>query len=231
MRLIKRKWLKRVLASILILCLACAAAFIGINGYVIFKEKDRILSPDAAAQLQDVDCILVLGCGIEADGTPSEMLTDRLLTGIQLYDAGASPKLLMSGDHGRAEHDEVNAMKKFALERNVPSTDIFMDHAGFSTYESMYRARDIFEAKKVIIVTQQYHLSRALYIAEQLGLDAYGVAADLRTYDGQVVRDAREVLARDKDFFNVMLQPKPTCLGDAIPISGDGDLTNDKELS
>jgi vancomycin permeability regulator SanA len=102
-----------------------------------------------------------------------------------------------------------------------------MDHAGFSTYESLYRARDIFKVKKVIIVTQKYHLSRALYVAQNLGLEAYGVASDPRQYAGQNYREIREVLARIKDFFYVLAKPKPTFLGEAIPVSGNGDLTND----
>lgn len=227
----KKKWIKRVLAAIFIVGLACLIALSGINGYMVLAEKGRIVSAEEAAKLKDVDCILVLGCGLEADGTPSQMLTDRLLTCIQLYDSGAAPKLLMSGDHGRTDYDEVNAMKQFAIDRAVPSEDIFMDHAGFSTYESIYRARDIFKAKKVIIVTQQYHLYRALYIADKLGLEVYGVESDLRIYGGQSLRDARELLARMKDFFNVIIQPKPTFLGDAIPVNGNGDVTNDKLFS
>lgn len=107
------------------------------------------------------------------------MLEDRLKQGIKLYELGASDRLLMSGDHGRKEYDEVNVMKKFAIDAGVPSEHIFMDHAGFSTYESLYRARDIFQADRIIIVTQKYHLYRAMYIAEKLGLEAYGVASDL----------------------------------------------------
>lgn len=121
------------------------------------------------------------------------MLEDRLLQAIHLYEQGASGKLLVSGDHGRADYDEVNVMKQFAMDRGIPSENVFMDHAGFSTYESLYRARDIFEAKRVLIVTQEYHLSRALYVAQKLGLDAQGVAADLRSYGGQTYREMREV--------------------------------------
>ena len=134
----------------------------------------------------------------------------------------------MSGDHGREHYNEVGAMKNYALERSVPSENVFMDHAGFSTYETMYRAKEIFKAKKVVIVTQEYHLYRALYIARQLGLEAYGVAADVRTYGGQSMRDAREVLARCKDFALCLFKPEPTYLGDPIPVSGNGDVTNDE---
>ena len=118
-------------------------------------------------------------------------------------------------------------MKRYALEAGVPSVDVFMDHAGFSTYESMIRAIRVFEADKIIVVTQEYHLYRALYVAKALGIDAYGVAADYRTYSGQLNRDVREVLARIKDFGMAILQPDPTYLGEAIPISGNGELTHD----
>ena len=134
----------------------------------------------------------------------------------------------MSGDHGKAEYDEVNVMKKFAIEKGVPSEDIFMDHAGFSSYESVYRAKEIFEAKKIIIVTQKYHLYRSLYIANQLGIEAYGVASDPRKYVGAAYREAREILARNKDFVKCIFKPEPTYLGESIPVSGSGDITNDK---
>ena len=155
------------------------------------------------------------------------MLKDRLIRALELYNAGAAPKLLMSGDHGQNEYNEVGAMKNYAIENGVPSEDVFMDHAGFSTYETIYRAKEVFEAKKVIIVTQEYHLYRALYIAKKLGVDAYGVSCDLNVYAGQSARDIREVLARNKDFFKCIFKPEPKYLGDVIPISGDGNLTND----
>ncbi len=200
---------------------------LAINAYVKFSAKSRIISPHDAAKL-NADCILVLGAGVYADGTPSPMLKDRLLQGIDLYFAGASDRLLMSGDHGRKDYDEVNTMKQFAIEKGVPSEKIFMDHAGFSTYESLYRARDVFLARKIIIVTQEYHLYRALYIADALGLDAYGVASDQRQYAGQEYRELREIAARVKDFFQAIVKPHPTFLGETIPVSGDGDVTNDK---
>ena len=201
-----------------------------INGYVILSTKKKILSIDEAAKLKNVDCILVLGCGVYSDGTPSAMLTDRLKQSVAVYNAGAAPKLLMSGDHGQKNYDEVNVMKQYAINAGIPSSDIFMDHAGFSTYESIYRARDIFGAKKIIIVTQEYHLHRALHIAKALGLEAYGVSADLRGYSGQVYRDIREILARNKDFLTSIFKPTPTYLGETIPVWGDGDLTNDKKI-
>jgi vancomycin permeability regulator SanA len=150
-----------------------------------------------------------------------------LTRAIELYDLGAAPKIIMSGDHGRIEYDEVNAMKQFAIDSGVPSEDIFMDHAGFSTYETMYRAKEIFDADKIIVVTQEYHLYRALYIAEKLGLEAYGVPSDYVAYSGQNVRDIREILARNKDFLTSLFKPEPTYLGEAISLDGSGDVTND----
>jgi SanA protein len=197
-----------------------------INGYVKKSVESKIISSDYAAQM-NADCILILGAGVWDNSRPSHMLEDRLLQGIELYFGGASDRLLMSGDHGRKDYDEVNIMKKFAIDKGVPSKHIFMDHAGFSTYESMYRARDIFQVKKAIIVTQKYHLYRALYVADALGIEAYGVASDPRIYAGQDYREKREILARIKDFFTVIIQPEPTYLGEIIPIDGDGDLTND----
>lgn len=223
-----KKRIIKILCILICLGILGALAVLGINGIVKGTTKDKILTSEQAAALTDVDCILVLGCGVRSDGSPSDMLYDRLRRGVELYELGAAPKLLMTGDHGRENYDEVDVMKSFAVDSGIASEDVFMDHAGFSTYESMYRAKEIFQAKKIIIVTQEYHLYRAIYIAESLGLEAYGVAADYRTYSGQTARDVREILARVKDFGTSLFKPKPTYLGSAIPIWGDGNLTNDE---
>lgn len=199
---------------------------LGINLYVKKSTSKQIMNENDSAKLSDVDCIIILGAGIWGD-KPSPMLEDRLLEGIKLYQNNVSDKIIMSGDHGRKEYDEVNIMKNYAIEKGIPSENIFMDHAGFSTYESIYRARDIFKAKKIVIVTQKYHLYRALYIANQLGIEAYGVGADPRQYVGATYRELREILARDKDFVKCIFKPEPTYLGDTIPVSGNGDITND----
>lgn len=217
---------KKILLILLAVEIFFAAIVFAINGYVVLSTKKQILPPDETARLENVDCILVLGCGVHPDGTPSAMLEDRLKQAIDLYHTGAAPKLLMSGDHGQTDYDEVNVMKQYALNAGVPAEDIFLDHAGFSTYESIYRARDIFQAKKIIIVTQEYHLHRALHLAKAMGLEAYGVSADLRSYGGQTFRDIREILARNKDFLTGIFKPKPTYLGETIPVWGDGNLTN-----
>lgn len=224
----KKKIVLRVFCVLVFLGILSIGAVFGINAFVKGTARDQILTPDEAAKLTDVDCILILGCGVHSDGSPSDMLHDRLRRGVELYELGAAPKLLMSGDHGRKGYDEVDAMKHFAVDADIDSDDVFMDHAGFSTYESMYRAKEIFQAKRIIIVTQEYHLYRAIYIAESLGLEAYGVSSDYRAYSGQFRMDVREILARVKDFGICVIRPKPTFLGEAIPIWGDGDLTNDE---
>lgn len=223
-----KKRIIKILCFLICLGILGMVAVLGINGIVKASTKNKILTAEQAAELSDVDCILVLGCGVRSDGSPSDMLHDRLRRSVELYDLGAAPKLLMSGDHGRENYDEVDAMKTFAVENGIASENVFMDHAGFSTYESMYRAKEIFQAKKILIVTQEYHLYRAIYIAQSLGLEAYGVSADYRGYYGQTKREVREILARVKDFGTSLLQPKPTYLGSAIPIWGDGNLTNDE---
>ena len=199
---------------------------LAINGYVKESVSHNIMAPDSVTE-NNYACIMVLGCGVMENGTPSWMLADRLDTAIELYHAGKAHKIIMSGDHGQKEYDEVNIMRLYAEKRGVPEEDIFMDHAGFSTYESMYRARDVFCISNMIIVTQKYHLYRALYIAKSLGITAIGVNSDPRQYYGQTMRDIREVAARCKDFFKCIIKPKPTFLGDAIPISVSGLLTRD----
>ena len=150
------------------------------------------------------DCILVLGAGLRPDGTPSDMLADRLETAIKLYGEGYSDTILLSGDRSGDDYDEVSAMKAYCLERGVAEADIRCDNLGFSTYESIYNAAKTNEYESIIVVTQGYHLHRALYIADKMGFDAHGADAEIRRYRGQIVRDIREVLARAKDFYKVI---------------------------
>lgn len=218
---------KLVIITILIIIIIILVA-VSVNAYVVQSTKNKIITQQQAKQIEKVDCILILGAGVRED-KPSPMLEDRLLEGIELYKQGIAPKIIMSGDHGKEDYDEVNVMKDFAIAQGVPSEDIFMDHAGFSSYDSLYRAKAIFEANKIIIVTQKYHLYRSLYIAEALGIEAYGLPSNPREYAGQVSREIREILARDKDFIKCIFKPSPKYLGETIPVSGNGDITNDKK--
>lgn len=197
-----------------------------INAMVIGETQAQIKSLSTIGDF-DPDCVLVLGAGVWADNVPSPILKDRLDRAIELSKAGIESTLLMSGDHGQVDYDEVNVMKNYAINQGLNSQDIFMDHAGFSTYESLARAKWIFGVKKVIIVTQKQHLYRALYIAKALGIQAIGIPAQEVAYGGDLLRDIRESLARVKDVFTALVKPMPI-LGDFIPITGNGDDTNDK---
>lgn len=215
---------KRIYYTIIILFIIMLPFFI--NFYILSSTSDYIILQEDAESI-GADCILVLGAGLKPDGTPNHMLQDRLDVGITLYLQGAAPKLLLSGDNGQEGYDEVNAMKRYVLAAGIPAEDIFMDHAGFSTYESMYRAGSIFKVKSVIIITQKYHQYRAIYDARKLGLNAYGVVSEPRTYFGQGRREIREILARNKDYIKLLIKPEPTYLGEVIPISGSGLKSHD----
>ena len=211
-------------AALLLFGLGCGALW-GVNRWVETASAPYIVAP---AYAPEADAVLILGARVYSETRVSPMLHDRLTAGLALYEAGKAPKIIVSGDNGQEEYDEVNAMKTFLIERGVPPEDIFMDHAGFSTYESLYRARAIFGVDRAIVVTQGYHLKRAVYVGRALGVDAYGVASDPRAYAGAERYEAREKLARAKDFVLVHTsRPKPTYLGEPFPITGDGRATHD----
>lgn len=222
-----RKHGKQTIKLGIIMLMICGSVFVAVNNYVERGGTKYIYSPE---DVPNADTVLILGAYVYPDGTLSYMLQDRVNVGFELYAQGKAPKIIVSGDHGRKDYDEVNTMKDFLKGKGVPGKDIFMDHAGFSTYESLYRARDIFQVKKVIIVTQEYHLLRAVFIARELGLEAYGVASDEHDY-GQVMAayEVREMAARNKDFWMAkVIKPQPTFLGESIPVFGDGGATDDK---
>lgn len=217
--------MKRITKYLIFLLLLVIILVLAMNLYVVLVTKEKIKSIEEIKD-DDIDCIIVLGAGIRGSN-PSPMLEDRLLTSIDLYTSNISNKIIASGDHGQVNYDEVNVMKNYLIDKDIPSEDIFMDHAGFSTYDSIYRAKEIFNAKKIVIVTQKYHLYRALYIAKELDIEAYGVVANKRPYQNQLKRDIREIAARVKDLIKCIIKPESKYLGEAIPVSGNGDTTND----
>jgi len=197
------------------------------NGIVIGSTSSKIIQLDEAKKIKDIDVILVLGCKVNPDGSPSMMLSNRLEKGIEVYNT-IGTKLILSGDHGQKEYDEVNAMKEYIKTEDINLDNIFLDHAGFSTYDSIYRAKYIFGVKKMVIVTQRYHLYRALYIAKSLGIEAYGIEANDIPYKAiNIKNEIREVLARDKDFFKTIIKPKSKYLGEKIDLSQSGKITFD----
>ena len=215
----------RLLAAVLAIAFAVVLVFAGTNAAAILTTQDDIVDQQAAASF-DADAIVVLGASVRPDGTPSGILQDRLDDGIALYFAGAAPKIIMSGDNGTESYNECWAMKQYAISQGVPSEDVFCDHAGFSTYETMYRARHVFGADRVVIATQTYHLYRAVYDAQGVGMEAIGVPSDYGEYVNQSWYDFREIFARTKDFFQVLMKTPSTYVGDPISLDQSGDVTD-----
>ena len=194
------KILSRILLLLLALCVLGAALALGVSGWMVLHEKNAILSLEDTPP-EDLDCILVLGCGVDAQGRPKPMLHDRMTVAVELYERGWADTLLLTGDNSGPDYNEVGAMETFALEHGVPADAILLDNEGFNTDASIRRAGDEFRIRRAVIVTQEYHLSRALFLAESYGLEACGVSATLRTYGPKQIQwSLREVLARDKDF-------------------------------
>lgn len=208
-----------VILSIIILIVSLLTLFINLR--MINTTKNQIISIDSLSN--DYDAIIVLGCKVDEDG-PSLMLARRLDRGIDVYNK-LNTKVILTGDHGKDEYDEVNVMRDYILD-SIPSKDIFLDHAGFNTYDSIYRAKYVFEAKKVVIVTQKYHMYRALYLANSLDLEAVGVVADDIPQKGIMIKnEIREILSRDKNYFKGLIKPKSKYLGEIIPLNQDGIVT------
>lgn len=218
-----KRILKKIMTIILILLVLIVAATAAINIYVIKSTEKQIINYKEAID-KSPDCIIVLGAMVYSDGTPSPILQERLDTGIALYKSGVSDKLLMSGDNGQNEYNEVIPMRQYAIDNGVSEEDIYIDYAGFSTYESMYRLRDIFLVEKAVVVTQKYHLYRALYLGNSMGIQVNGVAAADRP-TGQTSRNIREILARVKSFGLVIIDADPTYLGDPVPLDTPQQIT------
>lgn len=214
----------RLVRGLALATAAVVAATAGVNAWVWWRGH-ALVAP--ASRVRPAQAALVLGALVFPDGRPSEMLADRLATALDLYRSGKVKKILVSGDHGRADYDEVNAMRRYLEAQGVPAEDIFMDHAGFDTYNSLYRARDVFEVRRVIIVTQAFHLPRALYIARGLGVEAQGVSADRHVYPREAYYEVREMGARLKAWAMVAVRANPVFLGPVIAIDGDGRRTHD----
>lgn len=197
--------------------------------YSVEKTAKQLIQETAPQQ--PVDCIIVPGA-LVIDDRPSLMLKDRLDQALKLYQENWSDRILVSGDHGQKHYDEVSVMRQYLVDHGVPPEHVFMDHAGFDTYDTLYRARDVFKVQRAVVVTQDFHLRRALYIGYNLDLDLTGVASDLRTYQKIKYYRLREYPARVKAFFECrVFKSKPEFLGDPIPIWGSGLATQDSSQS
>jgi len=220
----KPKHPARVFMFCLILFLALViSSFFAIQVYVISSARGYILSDSSDAP--ECDAIMVLGALVYQSGRPSPLVADRLDYGYELYIQGKAKKILVSGDHGRYNYDEVNSMREYLMDKGVPREDIFMDHAGFNTYDSMYRAKAIFEIESLLISTQNFHIDRSVFIARKLGIDAYGYPCEDKAMYNMRWMNAREKLARVKAVWDTTVKRKPKYLGEVIPISGSGIAT------
>lgn len=217
--------IKRFFRLLLAAGITLLALLLAVNAFVYLPGRAAIVPLEEARPAQ---VAIVLGAQVFPDGRVSAMVADRLATAYDLYKAGQVKKILVTGDHGTPQYDEVNTMRRHLEEMGVPTQDIFMDHAGFDTYNSMYRARAIFEVQSAVVVTQRFHLPRALWLAQRMGIHAQGVVADRRLYGRSWYYEIREFATRVKAFGEVLIRAKPTFLGPAIPITGDGRQTHDQ---
>ena len=202
--------IKIILVSIISILIIISIIILSLNTYVVKTTKKQIKTENELKEIvkkESVDFAIIFGAGVYVT-TPSEMLKERLETGISLYKNKIVRKLLMSGDHGKKYYDEVTVMKNYAVEKGIPPENIYIDYAGFSTYDTVIRAKEIFNIKNAILVTQEYHLYRALYIGKSLGIKVYGISATKHKYIGQLYREIREILARNKDIFKCKLKMK-----------------------
>ena len=220
------KAFKKIIYTVLILAVVAILAFVACNVIVIASASRYIVDFDTAVSLGDIDCIIVLGAGVKDDGSMSNILRERVTCGANLYLSGASERLLLSGDHSKENYNEVGAMKEYMVSRGIDGQVVFTDHAGFDTYDTMYRAKEIFKAKRVLVVTQDFHISRAVFIARALGLDAYGVECDTGELGNNYFDDLRESAARPKYLLDAIFKPKPKYLGEAIPIWEEASLSD-----
>lgn len=220
--------IKRLIKPLIWICGFILLSVFLINVYVVNQAKHDVYTD--LDDIPEADAIIVLGAYVRGDNL-SLVLEDRIKAALELYEDGKAPKLLLSGDHGQVTYDEVNSMRKYVLENSdIAEADIFLDHAGFDTYDSMYRAKEIFEIENAIIVTQAFHVDRAVYIARELGIDAVGFSVNQDKYKTSLQTNwyLREYLSRVKAFLDVIFHSKPKYLGDVIPITGDGRLSWDE---
>lgn len=215
---------RKIICVLIIVCISAAAFFAAANFRVINIGKYHMSDIESMDQ---ADCIIVPGAAVKGE-VVSLSLAKRLDKAFDIYAAGKSGKIIVSGDHGREDYNEVYAMRKYLTEKGVDIEDIFMDHAGFDTYDTVYRAKHIFAAQKPVIVSQNDHAMRAAYIADRLGMQCQYVPCAGYSTSETVFQQVRESLARVKAFVqSEIFHSKSKYLGDMIPVSGSGLLTED----
>jgi SanA protein len=208
--------------KLIALGVVCGVLAVGVPNLIVWLGGRTPVTTDTA-KVPHAQAALVLGAQVMPNGAPSSMLSDRISAAAELYKAGRVDKLLLSGDHSRKNYDEVGTMRRILLAQGIPAEDIFTDHAGFDTWDSAQRAKRVFDVSSAVVVTQRFHMARALYDARRAGLKVTGYAADRRDY-GRVMRrlEVREAAARVKTLADAVTGADPHFLGAEIPITGDG---------
>lgn len=222
--------MKKIFRNICLIIASVVISVVMIN-IIIVKKSEKMIYENIA-DLPEKQAVIVLGAYVRGESL-SPVLHDRVESGVEIYSANKAPKILLSGDHGRTDYDEVNGMRKYIIEThpNVNLEDIFMDHAGFDTYDTMYRAKEVFGVESAIIVTQDFHINRAVYIANALGIDVVGYSVSEEKYPERVRLkwQSREYLSRVKAFGDIILNSKSKYLGENIPITDNGRLSWDED--
>ena len=214
-----KKWFWRIFLTLLIVGLIGFVAIFIINRYVYSQTNAKIQTSITEIPAENPPRIaIVFGARVWDNGVPSNSLYDRVLTAVELYRAGRVKKLLMSGDNPNANYDEPTAMKKTAMELGVPESDIILDFAGRRTYDTCYRAKEIFGVEKAILVSQDYHLPRSLYLCNSLGVDSIGIKANRRAYDGENYYHFREFFSVPSAWFEMNFIPFEPVKGQKEPI-------------
>ena len=202
--------IKRLFIFIGFVCVLVFLSICILNIAIVAKTDSQIYGVENIEDLSsEYDCILVLGAGVRADGSPTPMLADRLMTAVEAYKEGRSAVVFVSGDSEYEDYRETDTMKAVLVKNGVPEENIVCDGYGLSTYESMWRIKNVYGYEKILVVTQKYHLHRAIYIADKMGIEAQGLDAALQSYGKQVIYSAREYIARVKDFYFTLKMPYP----------------------
>lgn len=222
-----KNYLKYFVFAILVFITLSAIVFLlsylivnSASGKYIYKDADKLPHAQVA---------IIPGAAILINGNLSPVLRDRVDMAIEIYKKGIVDKVLVTGNNSSVDYNEVIPMKKYLVKNGVPEQDIFTDYAGFDTYSSMYRARDIFKVSSMIVVSQAFHLPRAVYIARHLGLIAYGMEADRGNY--LLRNDVREIFGNVKALSDLFFKRQPKYLGEQIPITGDNTIRVDEPIS
>lgn len=213
-----KKTLKKIIKASILAILILLGSIYALHLHIILSTEASIHKNTAT--LNPAFTAIVLGASVRSNGTLSTVLKDRVNSAIELYQSGIVKRILVSGDNSTKHYNEPIAMKDYLIAKGIPAEHIFMDFAGFDTFDTMYRAKAIFEIENAIIVTQEFHLPRALFIAKKLNLNCAGYIADQHQYPTIMYNKAREALANVKAYLNIHFSAKPKFLGEKIPITG-----------